>query len=73
VHRHRQIRSALPVDERAHREVLREPDEGVVDRLVAVRVVLPAHHLADDRRALAEGDTLDSPMSPIVRIRDGQA
>jgi hypothetical protein len=43
---------ALAVDERvAHREVLREPDEGVVDRRVAVRVVL-AHHLADDARAL---------------------
>ena len=44
---------ALAVDERvAHREVLGEPDEGVVQRAVAVRVVL-AHHLADDRRALA--------------------
>ena len=37
----------------AHREVLREPREGVVDRHVAVRVVLP-HHVADDRRRLAE-------------------
>ena len=46
---------ALPVDERvAHREVLGEPDEGVVQRDVAVRVVL-AHHLADDRGALAVG------------------
>ena len=45
----------LPVDERvAHREVLGQPDEGVVQRDVAVRVVL-AHHLADDRGALAEG------------------
>ena len=44
---------ALPVDERvAHREVLGQPDERVVQRAVAVRVVL-AHHLADDRRALA--------------------
>ena len=43
---------ALPVDERvAHRERLREPDERVVDRGVAVRVV-GAHHLADDPRAL---------------------
>ena len=43
---------ALAVDERvAHREVLREPDERVVDRRVAVRVVL-AHHLADDAGAL---------------------
>ena len=44
---------ALPVDERvAHREVLRQPDEGVVDRRVAVGMEL-AHDLADDRRALA--------------------
>ena len=43
---------ALPVDERvAHRERLRHPDERVVDRLVAVRVVA-AHHVADDRRGL---------------------
>ncbi len=46
---------ALAVDERvAHREVLGEPDERVVQRDVAVRVVL-AHHLADDGRALAVG------------------
>ena len=45
---------ALAVDERvAHREVLGEAHEGVVDRTVAVRVVL-AHHLADDRGALPE-------------------
>jgi hypothetical protein len=44
---------ALPVDQRvAHREVLGKPDERVVERGVTVRVVL-AHHLADDRRALA--------------------
>ena len=44
---------SLAVDQRiAHREVLREPDERVVQGLVAVRVVLP-HHLADDRCALA--------------------
>src|SRR5438132_5499961 len=36
-----------------HREVLREPRDGLVDRHVAVRVVLP-HHVADDRRRLAE-------------------
>jgi hypothetical protein len=34
-----------------HREVLREADERVVDRCIAVGVVL-AHHLADDLRAL---------------------
>ena len=45
---------ALAVDQRvAHREVLREADQGVVDRRVAVRVVL-AHDLADDEGALAE-------------------
>ena len=39
---------AVPVDERqAHRERLSQPDQRVVDRAVAVRVVL-AHHLADD-------------------------
>ena len=38
----------LAVDERiAHRERLRQADERVVDRLVAVRVV-GAHHVADD-------------------------
>ncbi len=43
---------ALAIDERvAHREVLRQPDECVVQRAVAVRVVL-AHHLADDGGAL---------------------
>ena len=46
---------ALAVDERiAHREVLGEPDQGVVQGDVAVGVVL-AHHLADDRGALAVG------------------
>ena len=39
---------ALAVDERvAHRERLRETHERVVDRLVAVRVMV-AHHVADD-------------------------
>ena len=43
---------ALPVDEDgARRERLRHADEGVVDRLVAVRMVR-AHRLADDLRAL---------------------
>jgi hypothetical protein len=45
---------ALPVDERvAHREVLGQADEGVVERGVAMGVVL-AHDLADDRGAFAE-------------------
>ena len=43
----------LRVDQRvAHREVLAEPDQGVVDRRVAVGVVVP-HDAADDVRALA--------------------
>ena len=37
----------------AHRPRLHEADHGVVDRRVAVRVVL-AHHVADDARALGE-------------------
>ena len=42
----------LPVDQRiAQREVLHHADERVVDRLVAVRVVL-AQHVADDGRRL---------------------
>ncbi len=46
---------ALAVDERvAQGELLRHPHERVVDRLVAVRVVL-AHHLADDEGGLAVG------------------
>src|SRR3712207_8486064 len=48
---------ALPVDQRlGHREVLRQADERVVDRRVAVRVVL-AHHVADDARALDRKST----------------
>ena len=43
---------ALPFDQRiAHREVLRQPDQRVVDRRVAVRMVL-THHFADHARAL---------------------
>ena len=45
---------ALPRDQRqAHGEVLRHAHHGVVDRRVAVRVIL-AHHVADDARGLAE-------------------
>jgi hypothetical protein len=44
---------ALAVDQRvAHVEVLRQPHQRVVDRLVAVGMEI-AHHLADDLRALA--------------------
>ena len=46
---------AVPVDQRhPQREVLREPDQRVVDRAVAVRVQL-AHHVADDAAALDVG------------------
>ena len=60
---------ALAVDERvAHREVLGEPDEGVVQGDVAVRVVL-AHHLADDRGALPIGARRAEPHLP-HRVED---
>ena len=46
---------ALTVDQRhAHGEVLRQAHQGVVDRLVAMRVIL-AHHVADDHRRFAIG------------------
>ena len=45
---------ALPVDQRvAHREILRQAHQRVVDRLVAMRMEL-AHHLADDAGAFGE-------------------
>ena len=48
----RRAEVALPVDQRvAHRPGLGEPHEGVVDRRVAVRVVV-AHDVADDAGAL---------------------
>ena len=57
---------ALRVDERvAERERLRHADEGVVDRLVAVRVVLP-HHVADDAGALDRSRFGCSPSSFIA-------
>ncbi len=50
----RRAEVALAVDQRrAHHPGLREADQGVVDRGVAVRVVL-THHVADDARALRE-------------------
>jgi hypothetical protein len=46
---------ALPGNERqAHGEILRHADHGIVDRAVAVRLIL-AHHVADDARGFAEG------------------
>ena len=50
----RRAEVALPLDERvAQRPVLHEAHQGVVDRRVAVRVVL-AHDVADDAAALVE-------------------
>ena len=50
----RRAEVALPVDQRrAHHPGLREAHQGVVDRGVAVRVVL-THDVADDARALGE-------------------
>ncbi len=52
---------ALPVDQRvAHGEVLREARQRVVDRLVAVRVVV-AHRVADDLGALQEAAVRRQP------------
>ena len=60
---------ALPVDQRhPHRPGLVHPDERVVDRAVAVRVVV-AHHLADDARALEV--TAVGPEAAVVhRVED---
>ena len=77
---------ALPVDERvAHREVLRQAHERVVDRRVAVRVVV-AHHLADDPRALRvaprrpeaelahpEEDAAVDRLEAVAHVRQGAA
>ena len=60
---------ALAVDQDvAHVEVLREPDERVVGRRVAVRMVV-ADHLADDLRALAVGAIGRQPHLP-HRVQD---
>ena len=59
----------LPLHERrARREILREAHERVVDRDVAVRVVL-RHHLADNRGGLPEGPVV--PEAHLVhRVED---
>ncbi len=45
---------ALPIDQRiALREILREPHQRVVNRLIAMRVIL-TDHVADDARAFLE-------------------
>ena len=50
---------ALAVHQRiAHVEVLRHPDEGVVDRRVAMGVIVP-HDLADDLGGFAVGPVVD--------------
>ena len=63
---------SMPVDERvAQGEVLRHADQSVVDRAVAVRVVL-AHHLTGDPRALhvgavgARAEDVHAPEDPAV-------
>ena len=75
---------AVAVDEgEPHGERLGHPDQGVVDRLVAVRVVL-AHDLADDPLALDVGAVgaqpqlahpeQDAPLDrlqPVARVREG--
>ena len=65
----RRAEVALAVDQRiAHRPRLGHPDERVVDRGVAVRVV-GAHHVADDARALEEPAV--GPVSAVVhRVQD---
>jgi hypothetical protein len=58
---------ALAVDQHvAHREVLRQPHDGVVDRLVAVRVVL-ADDVADDT-----GRLLVRPVPVVVEFVHGE-
>ncbi len=52
---------SLPVHQRiAQREILHHPHQRVVDRYVAVRVILP-EHVADDRGALLVGAAGDEP------------
>ena len=59
----RRTEVALAADQRvAHHPRLREPDQGVVDRRVPVRVVLP-HHLADDAGAL-----VPAPVGPVAAV-----
>ena len=74
----------VPVDERvSQRPVLGHPNEGVVDGLIAVRVVL-LQHVADDRGALAVGavgavpglehrpqDPLVDRLQPVADVGEG--
>ena len=60
----RRAEVALAVDQRrAHHPRLGEPDQGVVDRAVAVRVVL-THDVTDDAGALREAAV--GPVAPVV-------
>jgi hypothetical protein len=60
---------ALPVDQRiAHREILAEADQRVVDRLVAVRVEL-THHVTDDAGAFLVG-VLRIELEQAHRVQD---
>ena len=55
---------ALPVHERiALREILREPHQCVVDRLIAVRMEI-AHHVADDLGGFLESLPRFKPQQP---------
>ncbi len=65
----RRAEVALSLDQRrAHHPRLRETHQGVVDRRVAVRVVL-THHVADDARAL--GEAAVRPVATVVhRVED---
>ena len=72
----------LTLDERVARgKILREPHQGVIDRLVAVRMERP-HHVADDFRAFLERGARVEPqdlhavenapmhrLQPVARIR----
>ena len=67
----RRAEVALAGDQRvAHHPRLRQPHQGVVDRAVAVRVVLP-HHLADDPGALVPAPV--RPVAAVVHRRTGSA
>jgi hypothetical protein len=77
---------ALAIDQRQpHREVLRHADHGVVDRRIAVRVVL-THHVADDAGGLLVGlravvaailhgvqDAAVDRLEAVAHVREGAA
>ena len=64
---------ALPVDQRIARgEILREAHQRVVDRLVAMRVIL-AHHVADDLGGFLEGRVRGRAAAAASRTAGGGA